>query len=169
MNPIILLDEIDKIGKDHRSSPVNALLELLDPEQNSEFVDRYLELPVDLSKCLFIATANYKERIPAPLLDRLDLIEFKEYSPSEKLDIFKKYTFVNKLKDLKMENYNIVFSNCFYDEIVKYSNREAEKILIRVLKQCIYKNKIDPEKSYDFSITSKHILKTKNKKQIGFT
>lgn len=169
LNPIILLDEIDKIGKDHRSSPVNALLELLDPEQNSEFIDRYLELPIDLSKCLFIATANYKEKIPAPLLDRLDLIEFKEYSPSEKLDIFKKYTFVNKLKDLKMTDYSISFSDCFYEEIVKYSNREAEKILIRILKQCIYKNKIDPEKSYDFSIDSKHILKTKNKKQIGFT
>ena len=68
-----------------------------------------------------------------------------------------------------MTNYNINFSDCFYDEIVKYSNREAEKILIRILKQCIYKNKIDPEKSYDFSIDSKHILKTKNKKQIGFT
>lgn len=169
LNPIILLDEIDKIGKDHRSSPVNALLELLDPEQNSEFIDRYLEVPVDLSKCLFIATANYKEKIPAPLLDRLDLIEFKEYSPSEKLDIFKKYTLVSKIKDLKMTKYNIKFSDCFYDEIVKYSNREAEKILIRILKQCIYKNKTNPEKSYDFSIDSKHILKTKNNKKIGFT
>lgn len=169
LNPIILLDEIDKIGKDHRSSPVNALLELLDPEQNSEFIDRYLELPVDLSKCLFIATANYKEKIPAPLLDRLDLIEFKDYSEKEKLDIFTEYTFKNKIKTLKMENYNIDFSDCFYEEIVKFSNREAEKILIRILKGCIYKKKTNPDQSFDFAITSKNITKTKNIKQIGFT
>ena len=169
LNPIILLDEVDKIGKDHRSSPVNALLELLDPEQNSEFIDRYLELPIDLSKCLFIATANYKEKIPAPLLDRLDLIDFKEYTEAEKLQIFKKYTFKNKIKDLKMQDYEITFKNCFYDEIVKFSNREAEKILLRILKGCIYKNKINPESPFDFIIKAEDIKKTKNKKQIGFT
>lgn len=165
MNPIILLDEIDKIGKDHRNDPSSALLEILDPEQNTEFIDRYLELPIDLSKCLFIATANYKKQIPAPLLDRLDIIEFKDYSEEEKLNIFKDYTVPNKLKELNMEDFNLNFSDDFYEEIKTFSNRESDKILTSILKNCIFEYITTQNKT--FEITKTKINKTKPKK-IGF-
>ena len=91
MNPVILLDEVDKLTTDAHGDPTSALLEVLDTDQNKQFRDHFIELPVDLSECLFIATANTAETIPAPLLDRMEVIDMDSYSDAEKLSIAKNH------------------------------------------------------------------------------
>ena len=90
-NPLILIDEVDKIGRGVQGDPTSALLELLDPEQNHNFLDHYLDVPVDLSKVLFICTANNIEMIPAPLRDRMEIIEVSGYVEDEKIGIAQQY------------------------------------------------------------------------------
>ncbi|HXU65747.1 MAG TPA: endopeptidase La, partial [Casimicrobiaceae bacterium] len=125
MNPVILLDEVDKVGADWRGDPASAMLEVLDPEQHSSFRDHYLDLPFDLSKILFICTANQLETIPPPLLDRMDVIQLSGYTEEEKLGIAKKYLVPKQLKEHGLKRSQLTFTDKGLRTIIREYTREA--------------------------------------------
>ena len=125
VNPVFLLDEVDKLGSSYKGDPASALLEVLDPEQNFAFNDNYVEEPYDLSNVLFIATANYLENIPAPLRDRLELIEVNSYTELEKIQIAKHFLLKKQMKANGIEDKNILFSDEAFQYIIQNYTREA--------------------------------------------
>ena len=124
-NPLILLDEIDKVTRDAHGDPASALLEVLDPEQNKYFRDHFVELPFDLSSCLFIATANTLDTIPRPLLDRMEVIELKSYTKNEKLSIAKNHLLPKQMKRHGLNKRMLSVSDSAILEIAEYYTREA--------------------------------------------
>lgn len=122
---VILLDEIDKLGRGYSGDPAAALLEVLDPEQNSKFTDHYLDLPFDLSKIFFIATANSLEGIPGPLLDRLEVIPVSSYTVAEKFDIAKKHLLRKEYKQFNIKEENFKLSDELILHIIQHYTREA--------------------------------------------
>ncbi|WP_031542923.1 endopeptidase La [Mesoplasma photuris] len=124
-NPLFLLDEIDKMASDQRGDPAAAMLEVLDPEQNYEFSDHYIEEPYDLSKVMFIATANYPENIPEALYDRMEIINLSSYTEIEKMKIAKDYLVAKVLEEHALTNEEISFKDEAFDELIKYYTREA--------------------------------------------
>jgi ATP-dependent Lon protease len=125
MNPVILIDEIDKMGSDWRGDPTSAMLEVLDPEQNRTFRDHYLDLPFDLSKVLFICTANTIDTIPAPLLDRMDTISLTGYTEEEKLGIAKRYLIPKQLRAHGLKPSQLSISTPLVRTIIREYTREA--------------------------------------------
>jgi len=124
-NPVILLDELDKVGADFRGDPAAALLEVLDPAQNSTFTDHYLDLPFDLSRVLFIATANWMEPIHAALRDRLEVIELPSYTESEKLQIAKRHLIPRQLEEHGLTRSDLRFSDAALRVLIREYTREA--------------------------------------------
>jgi ATP-dependent Lon protease len=125
MNPLVMLDEIDKLGSDHRGDPSSALLEVLDPEQNKGFVDHYLGVQFDLSKVMFIANANSLDTIPGPLRDRLEVIEVSGYSEEEKLIIANQYLIPKQVKEAGLDGANVIFSRNSVYTIINCYTRES--------------------------------------------
>ena len=133
-NPVLLLDEIDKVGSDHRGDPAAALLEVLDAEQNSTFRDHYLELPFDLSDVMFITTANTTETIPRPLLDRMEVIELSSYTDKEKLQIAKKHLLPKELKRHGLTRTQLKISDGGFNELITgYTKESGVRLLERKL------------------------------------
>ncbi|KAI8145701.1 ATP-dependent protease La [Fennellomyces sp. T-0311] len=124
-NPLILIDEIDKIGRGHQGDPSSALLELLDPEQNGSFLDHYMDVPVDLSKVLFVCTANVLDTIPGPLLDRMEVIQLSGYVAEEKAAIASKYLAPAARIASGLENVNVNLSSEAIDSLIKNYCRES--------------------------------------------
>ncbi len=134
INPVFLLDEVDKISQDLRGDPASALLEVLDPEQNSTFRDRYLEVPYDLSKVMFIATANTLDTIPTPLRDRMEIIELSGYTPQEKEEIAKRYLVPKKRKENGLTEDNLrITDGAIADMIDGYTMEAGVRALERTI------------------------------------
>jgi ATP-dependent Lon protease len=124
-NPVFMLDEIDKLGQDFRGDPASVLLEILDPEQNRNFVDHYLDVPFDLSGVMFITTANVVENLPAPLLDRLEVIYFPGYTEAEKTQIAEHYLIPRQLREHALSHLGIEFTGAAVAKIIRDYTREA--------------------------------------------
>lgn len=160
-NPLFLLDEIDKISNSYKGNPADALLEVLDAEQNATFRDHYLEVDFDLSKVMFIITANTLETIPRPLLDRMEVIEVSGYTTEEKFNIAKKHLVPKELKEHDIEG-KIVFSDkALYSIIENYTResgvRNLERKIARVIRRAI--KEIVEGKKKKINITINHIKK----------
>ena len=160
-NPVFVLDEIDKIGADYKGDPTSALLEVLDPEQNNTFHDNYLDVDYDLSKVLFIATANTLETIPRPLLDRMELIEMSGYSIEEKEEIAKRHIIPKELDNHGLKPSQLRFNKAILEQIIDGYTRESgvrslERQLATICRKVVTKLALNEE--YNTSVTKEDVV-----------
>lgn len=160
INPVFIIDEIDKMAKSIHGDPASSLLEALDKEQNSHFVDHFVEEEYDLSKVLFITTANYIDQIPPELLDRLEVIELSSYTEYEKLEIIKHHILPQTIREYQLENENIrIKDDVLLTMIRAYTKeagvREAERLIQKILRKYIKKNIMG--ECQTFSLTKKNL------------
>lgn len=155
-NPIILLDEIDKLGSDYKGDPSSALLEVMDPEQNNSFSDHFIEIPYDLSEVLFITTANSLSTIPAPLRDRMEIIQISSYTEKEKKEIAKKHLFKKQLHENGLDDYRVkITDKAIYEVIRRYTRESGVRSLERQIGSVLRKIAVDilEEKFVEITIT----------------
>lgn len=172
-NPVFLIDEIDKMRQDIKGDPSSALLEVLDPEQNEFFMDHYIEEEFDLSKVMFIATANYIENIPEALLDRLEIIELSSYTEFEKIDIAKKHLIPKICKEHGISEEAIHFSDESIVGIIRYYTKEAgvrelERQLSSIVRKIVTSLVVNRIRIKQLNITEKNIQKYLGKHKYSF-
>jgi len=170
-NPVFLFDEVDKIGSDFKGDPASALLEVLDPEQNKDFTDHYLEVPFDLSKVMFITTANSIDTIPRPLLDRMEVINVTGYTEEDKLSIAENYLIPKKVKEHGLKENNIHFSTRALRDLINYYTRESgvrnlEREIANICRKVA--RKIVSGKKASYRITEKNLEGYLGKKRFHY-
>lgn len=171
-NPVFIIDEIDKMTKDIKGDPASSLLEVLDPEQNSRFSDHYIEEEFDLSKVMFIATANYIEQIPYELRDRLEIIQLSSYTEYEKLDIAKNYLIPRALEEHGLTELQVQFSDEAILMLIRNYTKEAgarelERLIATLLRKIVKKLLTDVDIA-SYSITDKNLEKFVGKKKYKY-
>jgi len=171
-NPVFMLDEIDKVGRDFRGDPTSALLEALDPEQNFEFSDHYLEVPFDLSDVMFITTGNILDTIPPALRDRMEVIRFPGYTEEEKFQIAKKYLIPKLLKEHGLKNQNLKIQNKALRDIIQEYTREAgvrnlEREIAKICRKIV--RRITENKKRTYTIEAKNLKKFLGAKKYQLT
>ena len=171
-NPLFLLDEIDKMGMDFRGDPASALLEVLDPEQNSTFSDHYLEVDFDLSEVMFVCTAN-SLNIPGPLLDRMEIIRIPGYIEDEKLNIAKQYLIPKQLERNGLDSDEVNFDDKAILDLIRYYTREAgvrglERQISKVLRKSVKEIELSSKKLPQTKVTSKNLEKYNGVRKFQF-
>ena len=171
-NPLFLLDEIDKMGMDFRGDPASALLEVLDPEQNSTFSDHYLEVDFDLSEVMFVCTAN-SLNIPGPLLDRMEIIRIPGYIEDEKLNIAKQYLIPKQLERNGLDTNEVNFDDKAILDLIRYYTREAgvrglERQISKVLRKSVKEIELSSKKLPQTKVTSKNLEKYNGVRKFQF-
>ncbi len=161
MNPVMVLDEIDKLGANHRGDPTAVMLEILDPEQNNEFRDLYLNFPIDLSQIIFVSTSNDARKIPAALRDRMEFIEISSYTPNEKYHIAKDYLIPQELEKHGLKKSEVSLSKTTIETIIAKYTREAgvrnlRRVFSKLFRKAV-KKLLSDEKVEKVSISTKNI------------